>query len=76
VTSTEKERAVKKILLLLDEESDTTTLTNLAELADVDLVKTKDARRALRLLRRHSPDFVLCTGRIRQKENGRYILEL
>ncbi len=67
---------MKKILLLLDEESDTTTLTNLAELADVDLVKTKDARRALRLLRRHSPDFVLCTGRIRQKENGRYILEL
>ncbi|MBN2089383.1 hypothetical protein JW964_07205 [candidate division KSB1 bacterium] len=67
---------MKKIILLLDEDSDTTALANLSELADVDLVKTKDANRALRLLRRHSPDFVLCTGRIRQKENGRYILEL
>lgn len=67
---------MKKILLLLDEDSDATALANLSELADVDLVKTKDTKHVLRLLRRHSPDFVLCTGRIQQKENGRYILEL
>lgn len=67
---------MKKILLLLDQDSDSTAMDNLAELADVDLVKTRNANRALRLLRRHTPDFVLFTGRIRQQENGRYILEL
>jgi len=67
---------VKKILLLRDDDSDITAIDDISELANVNLVKTKDTGQALRLLRRHSPDFVLCTGRIRQKENGRFILEL
>jgi len=67
---------MNKILLLSDGNPTDSTISDLTKLSNFSIYRAKDTKQAIRLLKKHSPDFVLCTGKILQNEDGRYILEL
>lgn len=67
---------MKKIILVSENNPDDPTIADLSKLAKYNLLVTKNAGEAMRLIKRHAPKFVLCAGKIRQKEDGRYVLDL
>ncbi len=67
---------LKEILLVGNIEKEDTAVNNLIKESNYKIVKVNNANKAIRVLKHNSPDFVLCTGRIRQNSEGHYFLEL
>ena len=69
-------KIMNKILLFSDGNVEDTAIADLSKLSKFRIVKSNDPDQALKLIKRHSPDFVLCTGKIRQEKNGNFVLDL
>jgi len=67
---------LKDILLVGDAEGIGSVLASVDPAKGFRILKAKDAVRAIKLLKKISPDFVLCVGRIRKNGEGKYFLEL
>ena len=65
-----------KILLLANDNPNDLMLTNLKNSSHFDIYETHNTKKALKMIKKHSPDFVLCAGTILQDEEGRYFLDL
>lgn len=67
---------MSKILLVSDEQTIDPNLQKLKHLQNYDIVEARTSKQALKLLKQHSPDFVICAGKINLREDGRYELDL
>ena len=67
---------MKKILLVGKIEKEDSVINDLFRRGDYKIQRVKDATKAADFLKQNSPDYVLCTGRIRQTSDGHYFLEL
>ena len=67
---------MKEILLVGRIKSEDSVLNDIIRRNDYKIVRVKSANNAIKILKQSSPDFVLCTGRIRKTSEGYYFLEL
>jgi DNA-binding response OmpR family regulator len=67
---------VKEILLIGDSSKGNTFIDDLINQGRFKIRKANSPLKALRLLKQNSPDFLLCTGKIRETIDGKYFLEL
>ena len=67
---------MKKILLLGKEKDLGDGLTRRMNAKGYSIREAKNLHKALRLLKRNAPDFVLCTGKIKIDSEGKYYLEM
>lgn len=67
---------VKEILLIGDSSKGNTFIDDLINQGRYKIRKANSPLKALRLLKQNSPDFLLCTGKIRETIDGKYFLEL
>lgn len=66
----------KRILLLGDEESIDSRLIGLLRINGYKILRVKHCTKALRLLKKFSPNFVLFVGKMKKNEKGEYLIEL
>lgn len=72
-----KERDLKKrVLLLGEEENIDSRFISLLRINGYKILRVKHCTKALRLLKKFSPNFVLFVGRIKENEKGEYVIEL
>jgi hypothetical protein len=67
---------VKEILLVGSTEGSGAALTKLIGTTKFKILHTRSVSKAIKLLRKRQPDYVLCSGTIRQDSNGRYFIEV
>lgn len=67
---------MKKILVVGDDSDRNSTLSHLSGLEDYRIKKTGNVNKALELLKKYSPDYVMCAGKIKCNSDGKYFLEL
>ena len=67
---------VKDILLIGDSLKENTFIDNLINQGSYKIRQAKSPLKALKLLKQNSPDFLMCTGKIRETIDGKYFLEL
>lgn len=67
---------MKKILLVGDHVEKNSVLSDISKLEDYKIKKTKSMNKVLGLLKKYSPDFVICAGKIKVNASGKYFLEL
>ena len=67
---------MKEILLVGNIKKEDSAINDLFKGGEYRIFKANNATKAMKLLKHNSPDFVLCTGRIRQNSKGHYFLEL
>lgn len=67
---------MKEILLVGSISQDDEALNHIMNRNGYKILRANTANKAIKLLEQNSPDFVLCTGKIRQTEEGQYFLEI
>lgn len=67
---------MKEILLIGDSSHGGTFINDLINQGSYKIRQANSPIKALKLLKRNSPDFLLCTGKIRETIDGKYFLEL
>ena len=67
---------VKDILLIGDSLKGDTFLDELINQGSYKIRQANSPLKALKLLKQNSPDFLMCTGKIRETIDGKYFLEL
>lgn len=67
---------MKEILLIGNGLKGTKLISDLMKQGDYKIRQAKTPLKALQLLKQNSPDFLMCTGKIRQTIDGKYFLEL
>lgn len=68
--------SVKEILLIGDGLKGKKLINDLMQQGDYKIRQARSPLKALELLKQNSPDFLMCTGKIRQTIDGKYFLEL
>jgi len=67
---------LKEILLVGSIQKEDSVINDLFNRGNFKVSRVKNANKALKHLKQNSPDFVLCTGCIKQTNDGRFFLEL
>lgn len=67
---------MKEILLIGDSIKGNTFIDDLVNQGSYKIRKANSPLKALKLLKQNSPDFLMCTGKIRETIDGKYFLEL
>ena len=67
---------VKDILLIGDSSKEDTFINDLINQGSYKIRQANSPLKALKLLKQNSPDFLMCTGKIRETIDGKYFLEL
>ncbi len=67
---------VKDILLIGDSLKENTFIDDLINQGSYKIRQANSPLQALKLLKQNSPDFLMCTGKIRETIDGKYFLEL
>jgi len=67
---------LKKILLVSDDSTNDPGLLKIKRMPKFDIFEAHTSKQALNWLKQHSPDFVICAGKISLREDGRYVLDL
>lgn len=69
-------KTVKEILLIGDSMKGDTFIDDLINHGSFKIRKADSPLKALKLLRKNSPDYLMCTGKIRETIDGKYFVEL
>lgn len=67
---------MKNILLVGDYVDKNSALSEITKLHNYKIRKIKNMNKAIGVLKKYSPDFVICAGKIKLNANGKYVLEL
>ncbi len=67
---------VKEILLIGNSFKGDTLVEDLMSHGSFKIRKANSPLKALKLLKQNSPDYLMCTGKIRETIDGKYFLEL
>ena len=67
---------MKEILLIGDTFKGNSIFDDLIEHGSFKVLKADSPLKALKLLKRKSPDYLVCTGKFRETIDGKYFLEL
>jgi len=67
---------VKEILLIGDDLKENSLIDDLINQGSYRIRRANSPLKALKLLKQNSPDFLMCTGKIRETIDGKYFLEL
>jgi len=67
---------VKEILLIGDSLKGDTVMDDLINHGSFKIRKASSPLKALKLLKQASPDYLVCTGKIRETIDGKYFVEL
>ena len=67
---------MKEILLIGDNAKESSVIDDLTNHGDFKIRRTDSPATALKLLKKISPDYLMCTGKIRVTIDGKYFLEL
>ncbi len=67
---------MKDILLIGDSSKEDTFIDDLIHQGSYKIRQADSPLKALKLLKQNSPDFLMCTGKIRETIDGKYFLEL
>lgn len=69
-------QTVKEILLIGDSLKGDRFINDLLNQGSYKVRKANSPLKALKLLKKNSPDYLMCTGKIRETIDGKYFLEL
>ena len=69
-------KTVKEILLIGDTLKGNTFIDALTDLGSFKIRRANSPLKALKLLKKNSPDYLMCTGKIRETIDGKYFVEL
>lgn len=67
---------MKEILLIGDTVKENTIIDDLTNLGGFKIKKANSPLKALKLLKKNSPDYLMCAGKIKKTVDGKYFLEL
>lgn len=67
---------MKDILLIGDMKTDNAFIDDLVHLGDFRIRKADNPSKALRLIKRNNPDYLICTGKFKETNDGKYFLEI
>lgn|GEM_PF-1513024 len=67
---------MKEILLIGDGVKGKKLINDLMQQGNYKIRQANSPLKALKLLKQTSPDFLMCTGKIRQTMDGKYFLDL
>jgi len=67
---------VKEILLIGDSLKGNRFIDDLVNLGSFKIRRADSPLKALKLLKKNSPDYLMCTGKIRETIDGKYFVEL
>ena len=67
---------MKEILLIGDSLKGDTIMNDLINHGSFKIRKANSPLKALKLLKQTSPDYLVCTGKIRETIDGKYFVEL
>lgn len=67
---------MKEILLIGDTVKGSTLLDDLTSDGSFKIRTANSPLKALELLKKNSPDYLMCTGKIKETSDGKYFLEL
>ena len=67
---------MKEILLIGDNHKDDSIMDDIINHGSFKIRKASSPLKALKLLKRTSPDYLVCTGKIRETIDGKYFVEL
>lgn len=67
---------VKEILLIGDSIKGDTFINDLINQGSFKIRKANSPLKALKLLKENSPDYLMCTGKIKETIDGKYFVEL
>jgi len=67
---------VKEILLIGDTLKGNSFINDLIKHGSFKIRRADSPLKALKLLKRNSPDYLMCTGKIKETIDGKYFLEL
>lgn len=70
------EQTVKEILLIGENHKGDTFINDLINHGSFKIRKANSPLKALKLLKENSPDYLMCTGKMRATIDGKYFLEL
>jgi hypothetical protein len=62
--------------LLSDDSTNDPGLAKIKQMPKFDIFEAHTSKQAIKWLKRHSPDFVICAGKINLQEDGKYVLDL
>lgn len=67
---------MKEILLIGDSLKGNRFIDDLVNLGSFKIRRADSPLKALKLLKKNSPDYLMCTGKIRETIDGKYFVEL
>ena len=67
---------MKQILVVGDDSGDNAALTDISRQHEYLITRTRNMNKALRIMKKKTPDYVICVGKIQQNEDGRYFLDI
>ena len=69
-------KPVKEILLIGNTLKENSIIDDLLNHGSFKIRRADSPLKALKLLQRNSPDYLMCTGKIRETIDGKYFVEL
>lgn len=67
---------MKEILLIGNTFKENSIIDDLLNHGSFKIRRADSPLKALKLLKRNSPDYLMCTGKIRETNDGKYFIEL
>lgn len=67
---------MKEILLIGDTKKESSLIDDLTNDGEFKIRKANGLLKALKLLKKNSPDYLICTGKIMETIDGKFFLEL
>ncbi|MDZ7340488.1 MAG: hypothetical protein ONB27_03955 [candidate division KSB1 bacterium] len=67
---------MKDILLIGTMKNDSAFIDDLLNQGDFKIRQAEDPSTALKLIKKNNPDYLICTGKIKETWDGKYFLEI
>lgn len=67
---------MKDILLIGEMKNDSSFIHDLLNEGDFKIRKADDPSTALKLIKKNNPDYLICTGKIKETRDGKFFLEI
>jgi DNA-binding response OmpR family regulator len=67
---------VKDILLIGKMNNDNSFIDDLLNQGDFKIREADDPSTALKLIKKNNPDYLICTGKIKETRDGKFFLEI